>query len=455
MIVNPQSNKAADPWTPYEPDASRPWNLHLAGHLYRRAGFGATWGQLQQALADGPQRTVDRLLRPEADAEAFNRDFDQYDTAVARSGSAEGLRAWWLRRMIETPHPLLEKMTLFWHGHFAASNAKVKSGQLMAHHVRMLRTHALGKYRPLLEAASRDPAMFLGLDSVANRKAVPNDNFARQLMERLTLGPGHFDEQDVHEASRAFTGWFVRRNQLLFVPREHDEGTKKILGQAGKWTVEDVLKIALEQPTVSQMLVRKLYRWLISETDEPDDALLAPLVESFDKDYDVGRMVETMLRSNQFFSEAAYRRRIKSPVEYALGIVRGLEGSVSTARLGQDLAELGQNLFHPPTVRGWEGGRHWINSATLVSRSNLALALLATTGPYENKLDPIAVAKRYNRSAPKSAAGFVVDLFLQGDVAENVHEAMLEGIPSAGDNASKWLRQFTHSVVTLPEFHLC
>ena len=119
MFADNQSNRTADPWAPYEPDAGRPWNLRLAGHLYRRAGFGATWGQLQQALADGPQRTVDRLLRPEADTDAFNQGFDEYDAAAARSGSADGLRAWWLRRMIHTPHPLLEKMTLFWHHHFA------------------------------------------------------------------------------------------------------------------------------------------------------------------------------------------------------------------------------------------------------------------------------------------------------------------------------------------------
>jgi len=456
MFADTQPNRAVDSawaWAKYEPDERRPWNLRLAGHLYRRAAFGATWSQLQQAVPDGPQRTVDRLLQPETDVAAFNETFDEYDRAAA--SSVEGLRAWWLRRMIETPHPLLEKMTLFWHGHFAASNAKVKSGQLMASHMRMLRTHALGKYRPLLEGASRDPAMFLGMDSVANRKSLPNENFARQLMERLTLGPGHFDEEDVHEAARAFTGWFVMRNQLRFVEREHDEGTKKILGQAGKWKVEDVVQIVLDQPAVSQLLVRKLYRWLISEVDEPDEALLAPVVESFDKDYDVGRVVETMLRSNLFFSQAAYRRRIKSPVEFALGIVKGLEGTISTAKLGQHLAELGQNLFHPPTVQGWEGGKHWLNAATLVSRNNLAMALLATQGPYGNKLDPAGVAKKHDRSAPNSAAEFIVDLFLQGDVQSDVRENLLETVASSGSDTSKWLRQFTHSVVTLPEFQLC
>jgi uncharacterized protein (DUF1800 family) len=456
MFADTPFNTAANPawaWAKYKPDERRPWSLRLAGHLYRRAAFGGTWSQLEQALADGPQRTVDRLLRPQTDVAAFNETYDEYDDAAA--SSAEGLRSWWLRRMIETPHPLLEKMTLFWHGHFAASNARVKSGQLMAAHVRMLRTHALGKYRPLLEGASRDPAMFLGLDSVANRKSVPNENFARQLMERLTLGPGHFDEEDVHEAARAFTGWFVMRNQLRFVAREHDEGTKKILGRAGKWTVEDVVQIVLDQPAVSRLLVRKLYRWLISETDEPDDALLAPIVESFDKDYDVGRVVETMLRSNLFFSETAYRRRVKSPIEYALGIIRALETTVSTVRLGLHLSELGQNLLYPPTVRGWEGGRHWLNSLTLVGRSNLATALLAAEGPYGGKLDPAAVAGRHNRSAPKPAAEFVVDLFLQGDLGPKVREALLKAIPSSGGDASKWLRPFVHGVVTLPEFQLC
>ena len=451
------AGKLADPewaWAPYQPDAERPWDLARAGHLYRRAAFGADWAQLQQALSDGPQRTVEKLLRPEADLAAFSRTYDDYEASAAGSGSADGLRAWWLRRMIHTPHPLLEKMTLFWHNHFATSNAKVGNATLMQRHVHLLRTHALGRYEPLLEAVSRDPAMLVWLDADANRRSLPNENYPRELMGRFSLGLGNFDEEDIQESARAFTGWFVFRNQLRYIPREHDPGTKKVLGQEGNFDGDDVVRIVLQQPATPRLLVRKLYRWLISETHQPGDALLAPLAESLANDYDTGKLVETMLRSNLFFSPVAYRQRIKCPVEFALGIVKGLEGMVPTGRLGSDLADLGQNLYHPPTVKGWEGGRYWINSATLVGRSNLAMALLSGSKPYDDKLDPLAVAGKHGHSTPQSAARFLLDLFLQGDLEAGVAETLLETVAASEGNPSQRLRRFAHAVVTLPEFQL-
>jgi uncharacterized protein (DUF1800 family) len=445
-------------WAPYQPDDQRPWHLRLVGHLYRRAAFGADWAQLQQALAAGPQAAVENLLRPAAAVAAFNQTYDQYEASATGSGSADSLRGWWLRRMIHTPHPLLEKMTLFWHDHFATSNANVKSALLMQRHVQLLRTHALGSFEPLLQAVSRDPATLLSLDCQANRKAQPNENFARALMERFSLGPGHYSETDVREAARAFTGCFILRHQLRCIPREHDSGIKKILGQQGDLQGEDVVRIVLAQPATPRLLVRKVYRWLISETDQPGDAMIAPLAESLAEDYDLSALVETMLRSNLFFSEAAYRRRIKCPVEFALGMVKGLEGRVSTAQLGQDLAALGQNLCYPPTVKGWPRGRHWINRTTLLGRSNLALALVAGSEPYGQGLDALAVARKYGHADGDSAAGFLLDLFLQGDLQPDVRQALLETAePSAapnGSDPSRRLRQLAHAVFTLPEFQL-
>lgn len=451
------AGRLADPqwaWTPYEPHAEQPWNLALAGHLYRRAGFGADWAQLQQAVSDGPQRAVEKLFRPEADVAAFNRTYDDYEEAAAGPGSADGLRAWWLRRMIRSPHPLLEKMTLFWHDHFGTSNAKVGNAILMQRHTHLLRTHALGRYEPLLEAVSRDPALLVSLGADANRKSVPNQAYARELMGQFSLGLGNFDEQDIHEAARAFTGWFVLRDRLRFIPREHDTGKKKVLGEEGNFDADDVVRIVLQQPATPRLLVGKLYRWLISETHKPDDALVAPLAQSLATDYDIGKLVETMLRSKLFFSPVAYRQRIKCPVEFALGIIRGLEGIVPTARLGNDLAELGQNLYHPPTVKGWEGGRYWINSATLVGRSNLALALIAGSKPYDDKLDPLAVAGKHGHSTPEAAARFLLDLFLQGDLEAGVAEELMKTVSSSEGNPSQRIRRFAHAVVTLPEFQL-
>ena len=328
----------------------------------------------------------------------------------------------------------------------------------MLQHVQLLRNLALNSFRDMLQAISRDPAVLINLQADANRKAFPNENLARPLMEVFTLGSGHYTEKDIREAARAFTGWFVLKGRLRYIPREHDENIKEILGQKGNFTGNDVVRIVLEQPATARTVVRKLYRWLICETEEPDPMLIAPLVESFAKDYDILKLVETMLRSNLFFSPAAYRRRIKCPVEFALGIVKALEGVVSTTQLGHDLAGLGRNLYHPPTVKGWIGGRHWINSATLVGRHNLALALLQGSGPYADKLNPWAVAQRHGCSTLKSAMRFLLDLFLQGDLDPDVYETVLKtaqapaGIGS--DDPEGMLRRFAHLVVTLPEFHL-
>lgn len=449
-------------WARYEPDARRPWTPALAGHLYRRAAFGANSEQLQQSLADGPQRTVDRLLRPDADIETFNRTYGGYENAAA--GSVNALRAWWLRRMMETPHPLLEKMTLFWHSHFAIDGGAVNNPRLMQAHLDLLRRHALGSFSSLLPALVRDPAVLLGLGAGANRRAAPNESLARPLLETFTLGPGHFTEDDVREAARAFTGWFVLRDQLRYLPQEHDDATKRVLGREGNLTGNDVVRIVLGEPATSRTLVHKLYRWLICENREPGDALIAPLAGSFAEDYNVSKLVETMLRSNLFFSSQAYRQRIKCPVEFAVGIVRALESMVPTSELAQAVADLGQDLCHPPTVKGWTGGPYWINTATLTGRSHLAWAMLLGEKPYGDRLDPWAVARKYGHATPESAARFLVELFLQDDLEPAVRDALLQGVQTAGarrddepaetrDPASL-LRRFAHAVVTLPEYHL-
>ena len=450
-----QTEKPPDPrraWAVYEPDADRSWNLARAGHLYRRAAFGASWDQLQQALSDGPQRTIDKLLKPhQAEVAEFNRTYDEYEAAT---GSVDQLRAWWLRRMIQTPHPLLEKMTLFWHSHFATNAAEVKNARLMQQHVRLLRSQALGSFRILLEGISQDPAVLIWLGAEANRKAYPNENLARTIMETFTLGPDHCTEDDIRATSRAFTGWFVLRGKLRYIPREHDENEKQILGRKGNFARDDVLRIVLEQPATSQSLVRKLYRWLINETEQPNEALIAPLAELFAKDYDVLKLVETMLRSNLFFSTAAYRGRIKCPAEFAIGIVKALEETVSTTQLAKDLADLGQNLYNPPTVKGWAGGLHWINSTAIVARQNLASALLQGSGPYGNKLNPWAVAQRHGCTTPESARRFLLDLFLQGDLDPDVYNALPKTPWGQDDDLGGRTRSFAYAIVSLPEFHL-
>jgi len=438
--------RAADPqwaFAPYVPDSRRPWNLRWAGHLLRRAAFGATWDELQRLVAIGPQRAIDGLLHPDGDVAAFQRAYDENE---AETDDLQTARAWWLRRMLLTPHPLLEKLTLFWHGHFATSIDKVGRASMMVQQLQLLRSHALGRFDAMVHAVARDPAMLVWLDAAANHKALPSQALPRTFLETYTLGPGVCSPQDVREASRAFSGLFLIQGRPRQIERERDLGTKEVLGRRGNWTGDDVLGFALKHPATSRCVVRKLYHWLISESELPDDEYLAVLSESFAKDYDIARLVETMLRSNLFFSPFAYRQRIKSPVEFAVGIVRAMEQIVPTVPLGHDLAGLGQGLYEPPSVKGWAGGQAWINAATLLARNNLAWAILSGSERYGNTVDPASVAGKHGHSTAGTASRFFADLLLQGDMAA-------AAMPVEA-NAKDDLRRAAHAITAQPEFQL-
>ncbi len=451
--VAPAPASPEQAWLPYQPGDGRPWNLGVAAHLLRRAGFGAGRARLGQALEAGPQGTIDALLRPEADTAAFDRAFDEHEGRAAETGGEAALRSWWLRRMLETPHPLQEKMTVFWLERAAADGARAGEARVLLEHVRLLRQHALGDPRTLLASLLRDPAMLLGHGGEAGRRSRPNERLARHLLENVTLGPGNFSPEDVHEAARALTGGFVQGGRYAFVPREHDAGVKRILGREGNFSGDDLAGILCEQPAAAESLARALYRWLVADEDEPERALLAPLAEAFVREHDFGQLVETVLRSNLFFSARAYRRKIKSPLEYALGLILALEGMVSTTELAQDLAALGQELFRPPSARGWAGGRRWIDEATLARRHNLAADLLRGAGRYGDRLDPYEVARRHGCEREDSAARFLVDLLLQGD-ADLDAGALLQAAQEAGGNPAATLRAFARALARVPEYQL-
>ncbi len=453
------SAAAVDPgwaWAEYQPDGGSPWTLPLAGHLLRRATFGASWDECQQALSAGPRRTIDLLMHPPADVAQYDRTTSLDEAAVARASGIDSMRAWWLRRMVQTPHPLQEKMTLFWHSHFGVSHARVNDSQLMLQHVQTLRQHALGSYRAMLEAAAQDPAVLVSMGAERSPKSQPNENFIRQLMQQYSVGSGHYGDEDVREAARAFTGWAVMGRRLRFLAHEHDEGPKNVLGKQGEWKPKDIVQIVLQHSATPRLLARKFYGWLVSEVDQPSDTLLDPLADMLAKQYDVGEVVETILRSNLFFSPAAYRRRIKSPIEYSLGIAMALGGDVPTLPLGAALAELGQVLYDPPTKNGWVGGQYWINGATMIARQKLARDLLAAKGPYGGKLDAAAIAQQHGCATAREAAELLLRLLMQDDVSEEVRAALLADTPqSSVEQSAEWLRDLAAQVVMLPESQLC
>jgi hypothetical protein len=443
-----------DPAWAWGPLAEKAWTRESAAHLYRRAGFGATWAELDAAAADGCQRTVERLVSRAPASDSFYGEADRSVSALLASGNANQLSAWWLYVMLGTPQPLLEKLTLFWHGHFATSAAKVTDGRMMFAQHALLRKHALGHFGPMLEELSKDPAMLVWLDSTTNHKAHPNENFAREVMELFCLGIGHYSEHDIKEAARAFTGWELRKDEFRFNRYQHDDGMKSLLGKSGRFTGDDILKILLEQPATARFLVRKLYRFLVSETAEAPDVLIEPLAAGFRAaQYDMTWLLRTMLGSNFFYSPHAVRQRIKSPVEFAIGFLHSLEGSANTYALADDLRDLGQAVFFPPNVKGWDGGAAWINSSTLVGRANLVWNLLSDRdGRYHTRLALDRLPALSGIHDPAAISRRVADLLLAAPLPDAVY-VQLAAV--ASDKASpNQLARIVQAVATLPEFQL-
>jgi uncharacterized protein (DUF1800 family) len=464
------NDKPIDPgwaWEPYRADDKAPWNVQRVGHLYRRAAFGANADELDAALKAGPEQAIENLLKGDAGQEEFDRQTAPLAESIARGNNGQQLRAWWLHRMLASPHPLQEKLTLFWHNHFATSNAKVQNARFMLGQYELLRKHALGNFATLLQEISKDPAMMVWLDTRDSKKGNPNENYARELMELFSLGIGNYTEKDIREGARAFTGWEIRGTEPFFNANQHDNGEKTFLGQTGNFKGDDIVRICLEQPPAPKFLVAKLYRFLISETVPGTPELLAPLAAEFHKSgYDFGALVKTMLRSNLFFSPQVYRTRIKSPVEFALGIVRGLEGHIGTSALASALEELGQNIFNPPTVKGWDGGPAWLNGQTLLFRQNLALALTSTEDArFGRRTDPAALLRKHGKKTDEEVLAFFLTLFLQDDLPaesrrrlldyqERAHKQTVPVYWTTEDAADHRVRALCHLVLTQPEFQL-
>ncbi len=465
--------KTLDPqtaWKPYSPGAANPWDLKKVGHVFRRAAFGASWADLQEGLKLGPQPLIDRLLKGGEPSPLYDADTEKFLTEAARKFNAgPQASAWWLYRMLHGGNPLREKLALFWHNHFATSNAKVQNVGFMVGQYELMYRHALGKFSDMLQGISRDPAMMIWLDTVQSKKGEPNENYARELMELFSLGIGNYTEKDIREAARAFTGWEIQDGKFRENKSQFDATEKKVLGQTGNWTGGNIVQICLEQKAAPRFIVRKLYRFLINEADAPSDDLIEPLAKQFQNGYDSGKLVETMLRSNLFFSEHAYRGRIKSPVDYVLGMARALESKMGTqnsaVNLTTALETLGQNVFHPPSVKGWDGGQTWLNGQTLLFRQNFGLELARRPSGYKEPATAFVLAKAHGKKTGEELAEFFLQLFLQGDVPAETRTRIFEYAKSSTKQKlpSYWTEQdvaehrvisLCHLVMTLPEYQV-
>jgi uncharacterized protein (DUF1800 family) len=410
--------------------------------------------------------------------------------------------------MLQGGHPLREKLTLFWHNHFATSLVKVQNPALMFRQNCLLREHALGRFGPMLQAISRDGAMLVWLDSNSNTKGKPNENYARELMELFSLGVGNYTEKDVREGARAFTGWRTDGRGFIFDSRNHDTGSKTFLKKTGNWDGGDVVGIVLEQPAAAKFLTRKLYQHFVCETTAPPDALLEPLCESFRKsDYDIAALIRTMLASRHFYSAAAFRQRIKGPVEFALGAVQAVyhryrEDDPEYHPLPQQmlissLAALGQALFAPPNVKGWPGAKAWLNTATVLERANLAESVAMGTlwvnrvpAPAPNPptvafdlrrlvstftssvvpretpeepdppraFDSARILLEERSSCPEDVVRALLDLHLPGGIRPETQAKLVaflgDGSPT-GPALARRVREVVHAILSMAEYQLC
>jgi uncharacterized protein (DUF1800 family) len=392
------------PWTAYEPDAKAPWDLRRVVHLHRRAGFAASWDELQRDLRAGHEASVGRLLRG-ASTGHTPADFASVADSLADDASAAGdvgrLKAAWFYRMVFGPDPVGERLTLLWHDHFATGYAKVRNVAWMRRQNDTFRRHARALFAGLLNASVREPALLVYLDAPVNRKGHPNENLARELMELFTVGIGHYSEADVKEAARCLTGWTVENDRFAEAPARHDEGRKTVLGQSGNWTGTDLVNRLVRHPATAERLAGKLVKAFFGEGACPPEAHQELAAGLREHDLDAGWAVGVILRSRLFFADANVGTRVVSPAEFTAALVRALglfDPAPSTLAMADWSARMGQDLFDPPNVGGWPGGRAWISSRALIARANYAAALVA--GPSAGRTDP------YNPAAAAKAAAF-------------------------------------------------
>ena len=455
---------STDSWAPYTPDDKTAWNLRRVVHLHRRAGFSVTWSEIQRDLKDGPKASIDRVLAGKACTEGvpdrFPETADLLGSTAASSRDPARLKAWWVYRMMFGPDPLTERLVLMWHNHFATSNLKVDDLPAMHDQNQHFREHARSSFAKLLNVAVRDAALLIWLDAPANRKGHPNENLGRELMELFTLGIGHYSEKDVKEAARALTGWTVNDDgKFAEVAVKHDDGEKLLLGNAGKWKGDDLVKMLLEHPATADRLAFRICELFMGEGAN-DAAGVKELAEGLrQRNLDIGWAVETVLRSRAFFAENNLGKRVSSPVEYVIGAARALElfePPSSTLVLAEWSGRLGQDLFYPPNVGGWPGGRNWLTTRSVIGRANYAAALVE--GVYVGRpgpMDAVALAQRHGHGTDRATMiGFYTKLLLGVEPSAAWTERLAAVLGPGPDARPETIRKAVALILAMPEAQL-
>jgi uncharacterized protein (DUF1800 family) len=468
--------------------AADPFDSLKAAHLLNRAAFGGAPAEIDQILRLGPAKAVDLLLSfPDASAQEQNpRDLPDLSLVAAEPDdqrvvfrTAQGLseqerRAllakyamangrtmvhtgqWWLKRMIECAYPLQEKLTLFWHGHFTTSARDERSAKLMWDQNELLRKMAAGNFGKLVHAISKNPAMLDYLNNTQNRKQHPNENYARELMELFTLGIGNYSEDDVKQAARAFTGWTHDGEKFIFQRKFHDDDEKTFFGQHGNFDGDDIVEMILKKPACATYIAGRFWKFFVQE--EPDQAVAIALGNILrSNQYELRPMLRAMLTSRAFYSPEVIGAQVKSPVQLATGIVRLLGMTIpaddaapmNALRIWQSFRQMGQVLFEPPNVKGWPGGRAWINTSTLYVRYNTAVQLVgglrgALKEP-RGLFDP--------QGSPSQIVDAWVTRLLSRPIDPHDRQTLLDALGNKPD--AQAVRQLVCLIVSMPDFQLC
>ncbi len=449
-----------------------------AAHLLRRAGFSGSAKEIQSYADLGLELAVERLLYTSSDDGTEKNPFDLEKMFIERQndktmpGATNGLFGWWLYKMCYTTQPLKEKMTLFWHGHFATEIAKVESPFAMKLQNETLRTLGFGRFETLVQAISKDPAMIKYLDTNRNVKGKPNENYARELMELFTLGVnGGYTEQDVQQSARAFTGWTFRSGNpqkpednakyinpsYVFDKNKFDDGEKTYLGQRGKFSGEDIVRIAVAHPSTAKFILTKLWNYFVSETIS-ETALESLMTIWQTTNGEISSILRSIFTSQEFYANKNRLTLIKSPADYVVSTIRRLGYKPVPEQcygLYNAMAGIGQKLFNPPNVKGWDGGTTWITDTTILSRLNFI------GGVSQNRL-PANVAKgqaqpsvSYQLPLGKTVAETIDALgilFLDAP-PESALRRSLENY-AAGKNTVESLRGMTYLILGSPQYHL-
>ena len=440
-------------------------------HLLRRTGFGASPAEVEQYVALGLTGAVERLLSPDS-VDDSTTDSILTTLRIEAQQERQALLTLWHARIALTQRPLLEKLTYFWHDHFATGMNKVNNNSFMLVQNETLRAGALGGFRDLLLAVTRDPAMMVWLDNRQNVAGAPNENYAREMMELFSLGEGvAYTERDIKESARALTGWRVIAEKrdpkdnnpyptgVVITPRQHDDGRKTFLGLTGRWGDTDIVRIITERPECAAYIGRKL--WQFFAVPNPTDEMIARTSAAyFSNDTSIRAMVRTILLSDEMYSPAAYRWRIQSPVEYVLGTFRTLGMTERVLKGVRDTQGMGQTLFSPPNVAGWPGGEAWINSNTILARANFASNVTRISRPGES-IDVAAMLQAAGKTRTAAeVVDYLLDVIVGGDVDPQTRTLLIEHIGGSNHfdfaQATKagTLQGVLYLILTMPLAHL-